>query len=794
MKTTKEFKRFLSLISLWIFTITTLNPVPALAWSSSKVVYPLKEISKLDCRFTEFDDLKSNCKQNLPVLKTKDYKKYATKDGWYNDYTRLYTVLWGSSYKYGWDVWNWGHMWVDIATSKWTPIYSMAQWTVIIAKDLWMLWNSVSIEHKINWKTVISNYSHMSKISVKKWDKVNAGKKVWEVWSTWNSTGNHLHFQIDIDTTSTPAYYSYNSCPYSYYQITEEWKCFDELERITVDPLLFLETSWAIMDSVSSSTSKSNNSSSKNTYTNKDLSIFEKTVYVWYSKGDVREVQQIYAALGYYKGAINWDYNDVLESVIDYQVETWVIETRNSNWAGWFGPKTRTQTKKDYESYLAKWGTETKVYITESKIKTQKISKKSLLTREEIEAREVKEFIKDYNIDLDFTKAWSNVAVNKTEILKLKVTNKKGKAFKGNMPWWMTFIVNTEKVNVFPQKLYYFTDWKRDIKVTWLSEGNTKLYVKIGNATVKTFDIKVFNWNKTIYPEDAKIYSPSSVVLWDRGTAIAVFKDSNNKNLINLEFGSTYKLKASEWNEVCIKSWKISDVKKIYKSKCNDDDYKESISFDYSDTVWWLLIYDYKALNKNAKFEIVNNYNNEKLAYNKMKVNNPKWLASNYEYKNEVLEMLEQWVVSWINKWYFLEDRELKEADAYTWIENTLEKYNDEVLDQSTRNKVANNLKQIDKKQKSASKYKTITRWQFLALSYKYLIIDDSNIQVNRTYKDLDESQNKIANSIFDENTTWKDQFWESYFQTDNNITRWEWAYILSLVLENNSNKYLTLK
>ncbi|MFC1798165.1 hypothetical protein ACFLY2_03580 [Patescibacteria group bacterium] len=82
MKTTKDFKRFLSELTLGIFLVTTLNPVPALAAASSsdKVIYPLKEISKLECRFNNFKDLSSNCKQSLPVLNTKNYKKYASKD------------------------------------------------------------------------------------------------------------------------------------------------------------------------------------------------------------------------------------------------------------------------------------------------------------------------------------------------------------------------------------------------------------------------------------------------------------------------------------------------------------------------------------------------------------------------------------------------------------------------------------------------------------------------------------------------------------------------------------------
>jgi len=77
MKTTKDFKKFISELTLGIFIVTTLNPVPAIAaYSKDDVIYPLKEISKLECRFNEFNTLDSNCKQNLPILKTKDYSKY----------------------------------------------------------------------------------------------------------------------------------------------------------------------------------------------------------------------------------------------------------------------------------------------------------------------------------------------------------------------------------------------------------------------------------------------------------------------------------------------------------------------------------------------------------------------------------------------------------------------------------------------------------------------------------------------------------------------------------------------
>ncbi|MBT3853069.1 hypothetical protein HOF65_03630 [bacterium] len=68
-------------MTLGVFLVTSLNPAPALAASGSdKIIYPLKQISKLECRFSDFKDLTSSCKQDLPVLNTDDYKKYASKD------------------------------------------------------------------------------------------------------------------------------------------------------------------------------------------------------------------------------------------------------------------------------------------------------------------------------------------------------------------------------------------------------------------------------------------------------------------------------------------------------------------------------------------------------------------------------------------------------------------------------------------------------------------------------------------------------------------------------------------
>ena len=109
-----------------------------------------------------------------PILKTKDYKKYAKQNDGYNDFTRLYTVLWGASYTYGWVIGNGGHQGVDIATAKGTPVYAIADGKVILAKENDIAWgNVISVEHDINGKRVVSDYAHLSKIDIKKGDTVS---------------------------------------------------------------------------------------------------------------------------------------------------------------------------------------------------------------------------------------------------------------------------------------------------------------------------------------------------------------------------------------------------------------------------------------------------------------------------------------------------------------------------------------------------------------------------------------------------------------------------------------------
>ncbi len=211
---------------------------------NADLVYPIQEMSKVECRFQNFSTLGSDCKMQLPILKTSDYLKYKND---YNLYRRVYTILWGATYNYGWDIWNWGHQWVDIATAEWTPVYSIFEWKVVQAWFLAGRWNTVKIEHTINGRKVYSNYSHMSKIDVSVWQVLSTKSKVWEVGNTGNSTGNHLHFQIDLATSGKWPWYRSSCSEKNYDTIVNTSVCFSQLNTNTIDPLLFLETNGAVV-------------------------------------------------------------------------------------------------------------------------------------------------------------------------------------------------------------------------------------------------------------------------------------------------------------------------------------------------------------------------------------------------------------------------------------------------------------------------------------------------------------------------------------------------------------------
>jgi hypothetical protein len=85
--------------------------------------------------------------------------------------------------------------------------------------------------------------------------------------------------------------------------------------------------------------------------------------------------------------------------------------------------------------------------------------------------------------------------------------------------------------------------------------------------------------------------------------------------------------------------------------------------------------------------------------------------------------------------------------------------------------KIETNISEINKTITYSSKYKYITRKEFLDITYKYLVINTENNSTT-SYRDIDKVTNNKVSNIFNENITWKDKFGKKYFRPDEKITR----------------------
>lgn len=664
-----------------IIFIAFLFLLPSLA--KAEFVYPFKEISKSDCRFQSFDTLSADCKKDLPILHTADYKKY--KDDY--NYRRVYTVLWGATYDYGWDTGYGSHQWVDIATSEWTPVYAIWDWVIRIAWEMTGRWKAVVIEHTINGRKIYSNYAHLSKIRVTSWQTIKAWDLIWKVGHTWNSYGNHLHFQIDLDTSNIHPYYPTRlTCSdpvWNEMTLVNKWYCKDDLINKTVDPLAFLETNWAI-----------------------------------------------------------------------------ITKTQNNE-----------QVVAENKKQVAK----------------TKIAQISLLSRADIQKMEVENFLKNYKIDFSINKLYTNLAIWDTLKLTVNITDRFGKAYNWVTPDYINFALNNSNLSVFPQKVLILENGKRDIVFNALKKGTTSVEIKIGSTTIKKIDFFIFWKNDVIYGNKAWIAWDKWISIWDKSSSkVVIYKDSYK--LIWVPYSGKYVLTSKNKNILfCLKQPKTTEeINSVMAQKCSTEDYKDTIVFWINDTFQWIFYYDYKVIwSDKAYIESILNWKTNALLWEKkLEISFAKDVNNANPYYNEISRFLQAWIVENKSKNYFLTDTSLTQADAISFISNTLYY----ILDKENKKAKADNdkIRQIKLsiftlRGENSDKFKSITRIQFFNLIYKYLIFTKKDIE-NIKYLDLTADLRKKVWNVFDENNTWRDKFWARYFQWDKEITRWEAVYMISRV------------
>ena len=87
------------------------------------------------------------------------------------------------------------HNGLDIAVPFGTEIKAMTSGIVALTGDFYYNGKFVLIDHGGGLSSI---YLHMSRVSVKKGDYVKTGDKIGEVGSTGRSTGNHLHWGVNL--------------------------------------------------------------------------------------------------------------------------------------------------------------------------------------------------------------------------------------------------------------------------------------------------------------------------------------------------------------------------------------------------------------------------------------------------------------------------------------------------------------------------------------------------------------------------------------------------------------------
>lgn len=233
------------LIVVWVFAFFSLMH----AWNSwslpnnTSFGYPLKQVSTLECRTQYFEDMDESCKINLPIIRWANYAAYMHN----TTYRSIYTTLRAAPYSDTWNQEIWAHAWIDIATARGTPLYSIWNGVVYSAGRNSAYWNLVRIKYIYNWEIVYWVYAHMDTIEVEVWQVVTRWQKIWTVWNTWNTSWAlgwyHVHFEIDKDNGWRPAY-SYTNCKDLdkwHYKIIQNWLCRTELFKYQYDPIKILE-------------------------------------------------------------------------------------------------------------------------------------------------------------------------------------------------------------------------------------------------------------------------------------------------------------------------------------------------------------------------------------------------------------------------------------------------------------------------------------------------------------------------------------------------------------------------
>ena len=112
------------------------------------------------------------------------------------------------------------HTGMDFSAPRGTPIYATGNGKVKSTKRKSGYGKTCVVDHGFGYKTL---YGHMSKIIVKRGQKVKRGEIIGYVGSTGTSTSPHLHYEVRInDKPVNPVHYFFNDLsPEEYEKVIE---------------------------------------------------------------------------------------------------------------------------------------------------------------------------------------------------------------------------------------------------------------------------------------------------------------------------------------------------------------------------------------------------------------------------------------------------------------------------------------------------------------------------------------------------------------------------------------------
>ncbi len=97
---------------------------------------------------------------------------------------------------------------------------------------------------------------------------------------------------------------------------------------------------------------------------NDELSIFNLPLS-WLE--NTKKLQSILKELSLYNWELTWNYNDITESIYNFQVNEWLVKSVWDTWAWFYGPKTRESLKNKYLDYKKQLEEEIKLKQEEEK-------------------------------------------------------------------------------------------------------------------------------------------------------------------------------------------------------------------------------------------------------------------------------------------------------------------------------------------------------------------------------------------------------------------------------------------